>query len=168
MSEELDLPKTGTSQITVYLSDDSTLQATNKTQLPFKQLSSEAREANILPGLTKSLLSVNKMAENGYTTVFRSGDEGVMIHKKGTLTITTSKPPVLQGCKKRGAKLWTVSAPVTNNEHKEVANVYNLPSISQTIKYLHAAAGYPVEETWTKAITAGNYTTWPGLTALTV
>ena len=80
MSEELDLPKTGTSQITVYLPDDSTLQATNKTQLPFKQLSSEAREANILPGLTKSLLSINKMVENGYTTIFRPGNEGVTIH----------------------------------------------------------------------------------------
>jgi hypothetical protein len=105
------------------------------------------------------------MAENGYTTIFRPGNEGVTIHKKGTLTITTSEPPMLQGCKKRGAKLWTVSAPATNNERKEVANVYNLPLISQTIKYLHAAAGYPVEDTWKKAVTAGNYTTWPGLTA---
>jgi hypothetical protein len=60
MSEELNLPKIGPSQITVYLPDDSTLQATSKTQLPFEQLSSEAREANILPRLTKSLLSVNK------------------------------------------------------------------------------------------------------------
>jgi hypothetical protein len=34
MSGELDLPKTGASRITVYLPDDSTLQATNKTQLP--------------------------------------------------------------------------------------------------------------------------------------
>jgi hypothetical protein len=109
------------------------LQATNKTQLPFKQLSSEAREANILPGLTKSLLSINKMAENEYTTIFRPGNEGVTIHKKGTLTIITSKPPVLQGCKKRGAKLWTVSAPATNNEHEEVANVYNLPSIPKQL-----------------------------------
>ncbi len=58
MSEELNLPETGPSQITVYLPDDSTLQATSKTQLPFEQLSCEAREANILPGLTKSLLSI--------------------------------------------------------------------------------------------------------------
>jgi hypothetical protein len=54
---------------------------------------------------------------------------------------------MLQGCKKWGAKLWTVSAPATNDECKEVANVYNLPSISQSIKYLHAAAGYPVKDT---------------------
>jgi hypothetical protein len=105
------------------------------------------------------------MAENGYTTIFRPGNEGVTIHKKGTLTIAMSEPPVLQGCKKRGAKLGTVSAPTTNDEREEVANVYNLPLISQMIKYLHAAAGYPVKDTWTKAITAGNYTTWPGLMA---
>jgi hypothetical protein len=90
MSEELNLTETGPSQITVYLPDDSTLQATSKTQLPFELLSSEAREANILPGLTKSLLIVHKMAENGYTTIFQPGDEGVTIHKKGTLTITMS------------------------------------------------------------------------------
>ena len=95
MSEELNLPKTGTAQITVYLPDDSTLQATSKTQLPFEQLSPESREANIIPGLTKSLLSVKKMSENGYTTIFRPGNEGVTIHEKGTFTITTCEPPVL-------------------------------------------------------------------------
>jgi hypothetical protein len=165
MSEELNLPKIGPFQITVYLPDDSTLQATSKTQIPFEQLSSEAREANILPGLTKSLLSVNKMAENGYTTIFQPDNEGVTIHKKGTLTIMTSEPLVLQVCKKKGAKLWTVSAAATDNECKKVANVYDIPSINQTIKYLHAAAGYPVEDTWVKAINVGNYSTWPGLTA---
>jgi hypothetical protein len=71
---------------------------------------------------------------------------------------------MLQGCKKGGAKSWTVSTPATNNEPEEMPNVYKLPSKSQTIKYLHAAAGYPVEDTWIKTIKAGNYTTWPGLT----
>jgi hypothetical protein len=98
MSKELNLPKTGRSQITVFLPDDSTLQATSMTQLPFKELSTKAREANIIPRLTKSLLSVNKMAENGYTTIFRPGNKEVTIHKEGTLTITMSEPPVLQGC----------------------------------------------------------------------
>jgi hypothetical protein len=39
-----------------------------------------------------------------------------------------------------------------------------LPSISQTIKNLHAAVGYPIKDTWIKAIKAGHYTKWPGLT----
>jgi hypothetical protein len=107
------------------------------------------------------------MAENGYITIFQPGNEGVTFHKKGTLTISMSEPPVLQGCKKKGAKLWTVSSAATDNEYKKVANVYNIPSINQTIKCLHAAAGYPVEDTWVKVINAGNYTTWPELTATT-
>jgi TfoX/Sxy family transcriptional regulator of competence genes len=165
VTEGLNLPATGPSDLTVYLPDDSTLRATSATQLPFEQLSDEARRANILPGLTKSLISVNKLAENGYTTIFRPGNEGVTFHKKGTLTITTSEPPVLQGHKRRGENLWTVSVPKTKSKREEAANVYNLPSIAQTIKYLHAAAGYPTEDTWIKAIKAGNYISWPGLTA---
>ena len=106
------------------------------------------------------------MAEHGYRTIFRPGDEGVAIHKKGTLTITTSEPPVLQGCKKRGAKLWTVAAAAT--EREEVANVHDIPPIGQSIKYLHAAAGFPVEDTWVNAINTGNYTIWLGLTAKSV
>ncbi len=53
-------------------------------------------------------------------------------------------------------------------EREEVQNVYSLPSIPQSIRYLHAAAGFPVEATWIKATKAGNFITWPGLTNTTV
>ena len=50
-------------------------------------------------------------------------------------------------------------------ERKEDANnVYNLPSTKQSIRYLHAAAGFPVQSKWIKAIKAGNYVIWPELT----
>jgi hypothetical protein len=32
------------------------------------------------------------------------------------------------------------------------------------VKYLHAAGGFPTEDTWYKAVKAGNFITWPGLT----
>ncbi len=116
VTEELNLPRTGPSELTVSLPDDSTLRATGTTQLPFEQLSTKAKKAHILPGLTKSLISVKKMAESGYTTIFRSGDERVTFHKVGTLTITMSDSPVLQGCKRKGETLWTVSAPQTTRK----------------------------------------------------
>jgi hypothetical protein len=58
----------------------------------------------------------------------------------------------------------------TNEEEgeEEANNVYNLPSTKQSIHYLHAAAGFPVKSEWIKAIKAGNYVTWPELTAETV
>jgi hypothetical protein len=168
MSPELNLPNTGPSNIEVYLPDDTKLMRGNKTLLPFEQLSRTAREAEVLPGLKKSLASINKWSEEGYTTIFHPGKKGVTVHNPGTLTMTTTKPSVLQGYKPRGAKLWTVSANQDANKQEETHNVCSLPSMEQSIRYLHAAAGYPPEETWTDTIKAGNYNTWPGLTATAV
>ncbi len=166
--KELDLPKDGVSNKEVFLPDNSKLKTSHKTKQSFEQLLDTAREAHILPGLKQSLLSVNKMSEIGYTTIFNPGEEGVSIHKKGTLTITTSKPPVLQGCESNQEKLWTVSANKMTKISEEANNVYSLPSIPQTITYLHAAAGFPVKETWMNTIKAGNVISWPSLTTLVV
>jgi hypothetical protein len=110
-------------------------------------------------------MSINKIPQEGYTTVFHPGEEGVTIHKEGTITITTSKPPVLQGHKTNNAKLWTVTPGQGPTGKEEMNNVYRLPSIPQTVKYLHAAAGFSPEGTWYKAVKAGNFITWPGLTS---
>ena len=39
-----------------------------------------------------------------------------------------------------------------------------MPSVEALAIYFHAAAGYPVIDTWLKAIKAGNYDSWPDLT----
>ena len=80
-------------------------------------------------------MSVNKLSEEGYTTIFHPENEGVTVHERGTLTIATSNPPVLQRCKEKGDNLWTVS---TNEEEgkEEANNVYNLPLTKQSIGYL--------------------------------
>eukprot|EP00804_Cyclotella_cryptica_P002412 CCRYP_004109-RA/>CCRYP_004109-RA protein AED:0.25 eAED:0.31 QI:0/0/0/1/0.33/0.25/4/0/631 len=49
-----------------------------------------------------------------------------------------------------------------NTDH--ILNVYELPSIEQSIRYLHAAAGFPTKSTWLAAIRKGNYSTWPLIT----
>jgi hypothetical protein len=56
------------------------------------------------------------------------------------------------------------------NEYKRkrdeiMNNVYNINKVNQEIQYLHAAAGSPVPSTFIKAIKAGNFVTWPTLTA---
>ncbi len=126
MSEELHLLVEGTSIKTVFLPDNSQLRTSTLTKLPFKQLSEAAREADNLPGLNRSLLSVNRMAEEGYTTIIHPGDEEVTIHKERTATISTSKPPVLQECKSYTEKLWMLS--VSKDEKKEREEVQNVSS----------------------------------------
>jgi hypothetical protein len=49
-------------------------------------------------------------------------------------------------------------------KEEEINNAYNLPSTKQSIRFLHAAAGFLVKSTWMHAIKAGNYVTWPRLT----
>jgi hypothetical protein len=99
--EEMNLPKKGKLNKEVFLPDNTKLQASFKTKLPFEQLSNKAREADILPGLKTPLVSVNKMAEEGYTTVFHQGEEGVMFHKKGMITIAMTKPPSSKGANQK-------------------------------------------------------------------
>jgi hypothetical protein len=169
ISEEMNLPKGDKSHKEVHLPDDTKLRVSTKTQLPFTQLSDGAREADILPGLKRSLMSVNKMSEEGYTTIFHPGEEGATVHEKGSVTITMRvPPPVLRGIKNNGDKLWTIASEHSKPRREETHNVYSLPSIAQSIKYLHAAAGFPIKEMWLEAIKTGNYVTWPGLTTAAV
>jgi hypothetical protein len=68
--------------------------------------------------------------------------------------------------------LYEVESTTTTQEHIDtimlqtigreyIQNIYKLLSIKPTIRYLHAAARFPVEEAWLKAIRQGNYNTWP-------
>jgi hypothetical protein len=133
MSEDLHLPTEGTSNKEVHLPNNAKLRTSRRTKLPFDNLTNAAREADVLPGLKQSLLSINKMSEEGYTTVFHPREEGVTIHKEGTINITTSEPPVLTGEKSNEAKLWTISTSDNQVIKEEVNNVYSLPSIPHMI-----------------------------------
>ncbi len=46
-----------------------------------------------------------------------------------------------------------------SKEH--IHNVYELPSIKTSIRYLHGAVGFPTKPSWLKAIRRGNYNSWP-------
>jgi hypothetical protein len=104
----INLPIKGKLHKEVYVPDNTKLYTSYKTELPFTQPASRAREADVLPGLKTPLMSINKMTEEGYTTIFHPGEEGITIHKSGTITISITEPPILQGCKPKGAKLWTI------------------------------------------------------------
>jgi hypothetical protein len=166
---EENLPITGPSSKVVYLPDGSSIQATHTTMLPFDLLSPKARIADVLPGLRpNSLVSVGKLADANYTTIFHPQGIGVTVHND-TLRMNLLSKPVLQGWRDANG-LWRLSNDEKNATHttkstmEVAANVYTLPSIKQAIRYLHAAAGFPTRDTWVKAITNGNFVTWPGLT----
>jgi hypothetical protein len=148
---EENLPITGPSSKVVYLPDGSSIQATHTTMLPFDLLSPKARIADVLPGLRpNSLVSVGKLADANYTTIFHPRGIGVTIHND-TLRMKVLSKPVLQGWRDANG-LWRLSKDEMNSTHSTqdttevAANVYTLPSIKQAIRYLHAVAGFPTKD----------------------
>ncbi len=70
LSNKINLPNMGQLKEEVFLPDGSILQTSNKTLIPFEQLTMVAHKAAVLPGLKKSLASVSKWADEGYTTIY--------------------------------------------------------------------------------------------------
>jgi hypothetical protein len=141
--------------------------------LLWQPLHESAREMNIVPGLHSTLLSVPKLADADYTTVFKKGKD--TIYDALTTTITADQPPILNAPRCELTGLWelplkplqtTSSNTRSAVTQPETVNViFDLPSTCQTLLWYHTAAGFPTKETFSNAVHAGNYSTWPSLTA---
>ena len=76
-----------------------------------------ARKMNIVPGLHSTLISVPKLADAGYTTVFTK--KGAEIYDDYTTQITASKPPVLDAERCDHTGLWKLTLDDINGaQHK--------------------------------------------------
>jgi hypothetical protein len=144
-----------------------------KKMLLRQPLCESAREMNIVPGLHSTLISVPKLADTNYTTVFKKGK--ATIYDALTTTITADQSLILDAPRCELMGLWELplEPPQTTSSntrsavtHPETINViFNLPSRAhQTLLWNHAAAGFPTKETFSDAVRTGNYSTWPGLT----
>lgn len=101
------LPITGHSRKIVNLPDRSLIQATHTTMLPFEALTTNARKADVLPGLRLNLLvSVGKLANKDFTTIFQPYGEGVTVNKKNTLWLQLLHKPVFQGWQDANGQWW--------------------------------------------------------------
>ena len=47
-------------------------------------------------------------------------------------------------------------------------NIYEITKAKELVTFLHAAAGFPVVDTWVKAIRNEQFATWPGFTSALV
>ena len=125
----------------------------------------------IVPRLHSALVSIPKLADAGYTTVFNKN--GAAIYYDYTTKITATSPPVLESerCEHTGS--WKLdlnpaaSLPTPEGQAAplETINViFDLPSARETFLWYHASAGFPTIATFIDAVCNGNYSTWPKLT----
>jgi hypothetical protein len=150
--------------------DGSTGKATKKMLLKHN-LRLSAREMNIFPGLHSALVSIPKLADAGYTTVFN--ENGAAIYDDETTKITATSPPILESerCKHNG--MWRLdlnpaTLPSTTeakaNSLETINVIFELPSTRKTFLWYHASVGFPTKATFIDAVCNRNYSTWPKLT----
>ena len=126
---------------------------------------------NIVPGLHSALVSIPKLADAGYTTVFNKN--GAAIYDDETTKITTTSPPILESERCEHTGMWRLdlnpatSPPTTEAQaapHETINVIFDLPSARDSFLWYHASTGFPTKATFIDAIRNGNYSTWPKLT----
>ena len=101
------LQLTGRSDKVVETAGGTKLHATVTGLLSTRALSKGAREAIVVPGMSQpALMSVSTLANNGYTTVFLPGNDGVDIYGANDVVISSTAPPALQGWRDCGECGW--------------------------------------------------------------
>jgi hypothetical protein len=161
-----------TSSYTVGLPNGNTMAATHTALLPINgilpPLSTLARRAHVFPSITNNpLLSIGQFCDDGYDATFTA--DAVLLSKQGkTFKIGTRNH--ING-------LWNVdlstiqdaTVPSPPNTIPDILPRVNsaqtMKTLSDLVQYLHRACFSPVIKTWTQAIDAGRFTTWPGLTS---
>ena len=133
------------------------MQSSHSTNLPFHGLSENATCAHIFPALaTANLLSIGQLCDDGCTATFTHSH----------LRVTKDNKTILTGTRNHTNGMWYVPLHNRPSPKLEFAHVTTpLHPISKLIKFLHSAAFSPSISTWTKAVQAGFFATWPELTA---
>ena len=122
---------------------------------------------HLVPGFHHTLIGVVPLCD---------ANCGVTFTRKAIIVRYKQGTAVLSGWREStGPRLWRISLQPGESDHPSMPNddkqatlaeysAHDLPSVATFFRYFHAAAGFPVRSTWTKAIGAGNYSSWPGLT----
>lgn len=138
--------------------------ATARLNLP--NLPQQLEDGHIMPSFVHSLVGLGPFCDADCTVTFTKTDVTVYA-PDGT--------PIITGWREAdGAKLWRFALcppdtevwhhPSSKHATLQAFSAYDLPSVKALVRYYHATAGFPVRSTWLKAIKAGNYKSWPGLT----
>ena len=124
---------------------------------------SQARSCHVFPSMKdKVLISLGKLCDNGM--------EAHLTKKDMLMTEEETEKEIMRGKRNRTNGMWYLN--ITNSDvpsntfnRKHLVNsVYELKKQKDIITYLSQAMWNPVPDTWVKAIKAGFFATWPGLT----
>ena len=169
--QEAAMPIIGDSTKIVGVANQGSSKGKHKTKLNFKDLSDRAREADTFEDFKNSLLSVGRLADDGLISIFTK--DGTAVFKEEDVLITCRGKPIIVGKRDNSGRYrvplvqqqgrWAPKRPNRRTVSclEDANSVYDLPSVEEAVKWMHAVCGYPVKSTWLKAIKAGNFDGWP-------
>ena len=150
--------------ISVTLPDDGTMTNTHEATLRLPGVSPSASKACVFNNMASSLPSIGQLCDDGCVATF--DEDSAVIAKDNTV--------ILQGKRDPSTKLWmadlncspTMSPLPGPNVIQCAANAaIAQETVPERAAFLHWCAGSPQLSTWCKAIDAGFYRSWPGLTS---
>jgi hypothetical protein len=155
-------------QVTAANGDNMT--GTSKGHLPIA-LPPSATECHRVPGLHTPLMGIGPVCDADCIAIFAATK--MVIVKATDVEIKLTKPPIVVG-KRTPPGLWFVPVP---SLHKPITHhtsaktpitalsAYTQSNSEKLATFLHATAGFPPVSTFCKAIDAGFFATWPGLSS---
>jgi len=141
-----------------------------KLALPTGSFSDDSLQAYVFPQIQKPLLSIGKLCDDNKIALFTKtkciilNDITVLPRIQHLVELNTC----LQGPRDPITKLWNININNSKEEKPQPSqanSVYHCTKLADIIDYHHLTMFSPVTSTWTTAINAGNFKTWPGLTA---
>eukprot|EP00804_Cyclotella_cryptica_P003418 CCRYP_018558-RA/>CCRYP_018558-RA protein AED:0.36 eAED:0.21 QI:0/0/0/1/1/0.83/6/0/1396 len=157
----------------VGVANGNTCSAKHVTALPFPNLSPAATRADTFDQFPTSLISVGRLSDDNTVSIFTKM-VSPSIARPACSSHAKECPFLLGSVTTKGPTAFLSSNSAANGNHapparvnkalQQANSVYDLPSVEQAIRWMHAVCGYPVKSTWIKAIKAGNFVGWPLLT----
>ena len=141
--------------VTVRLPNGATMQSKATCNLDIKGLTKKGTEANIFDNMHVNLISLGQLCDDDCVITLLKTK--ALVHKYNNLIMMASR--------NRQNGMWEFDL---NRPQDSMNNVYEITMARDIVTYLHGAAGFPVVDTWVKAIRNNQYATWPGLTSALV
>ena len=152
------------------------MHGTSKGHLPFNLTTAKSKVCHRIPNVHVPLFSIGQACDANCTAIFNANR--MTLVKNEDITIKYKAKPILEGHRAANG-LWMV--PVPKSAHQQTSatpsptwmqpapqhfanSAYHQKNKKDLAIFLHATAGYPPINSFCKAIDAGYFTTWPGLT----
>ena len=109
------------------------------------------RTGHVMPGFQQTLIGIGPICDAGCTVTFSAND--VVVHdadKRAILSGTRNpeEPPALWHFSLLPSPSEIpIQAPACQQASLAAYSAYDLPSVAALVRYLHAAAGFPVKDT---------------------